>query len=164
MKIHTGGFFGIPGDDYDYKLGIDYELSCDPACWSYSEILGILKEKGYPEVLLMYYKADEIVKELKNDEGAMEMVIESGVDGKWFTFYWFLVVGFHLQHVRHFQGIAKRICTYAKGLRTDTWELVRSYGVAANCVTMVLPLLNNTSCRHPSPCINDLTLSSTISP
>lgn len=139
-------------------------LSCDPACWSYYEILSIFKEKGYSEVLSMYYKADEIVKELKNDEGAMEMVIESSVDGKWSTFYWFLVVCFHLQHVRHFQGITKRICTYAKELQTDTWELVRSYGLAVNCVTMVLLLLNNTSCRHPSSCVSDLTLSSTICP
>jgi len=60
---------------------IDCELRCHYVGKSYYEILGILKDKGYSEVLSIYYKANGKFKELKNDESTMEMIIKSTVNG-----------------------------------------------------------------------------------
>ncbi|GAU15703.1 hypothetical protein TSUD_307130 [Trifolium subterraneum] len=77
VRIHNDGFFVISENTIEYKGGKDCELLCDPDRWSYHEILRILKNKGYPNVESMYYKAGGKFKELMNDDGAMEMVTES---------------------------------------------------------------------------------------
>jgi len=78
VRIHTDEFFGISKDNF--------ELWCDPVGWSYNKILGILNDKGYPKNLSMYYRASGKLKELKNDEGAMEMITES-IDNGTIDFY-----------------------------------------------------------------------------
>lgn len=50
--------------------------------WSYYEILGIIKEMGYPEVLEMWYDFAGTLNELVNDFGAIELLNWPETNGK----------------------------------------------------------------------------------
>jgi hypothetical protein len=82
VNIHTDGYFGLSGEDYEYERGNVCEWWCDPNDWSFREILGILKHIGYPTVLSMYYMAGGKLKVLKDDEGAMLTVAQYICNGK----------------------------------------------------------------------------------
>ncbi|TKY72034.1 MATE efflux family protein 5 [Spatholobus suberectus] len=76
VVVRHGGKFVRRGQ-MEY-VGIETEWSCIADRWSYFEVVGILKEIGYPCVEGMWYKIGgkqlEVgLKEFKDDKGVLEM-------------------------------------------------------------------------------------------
>ncbi|CAL5206990.1 unnamed protein product [Lathyrus oleraceus] len=71
VNFHHGGHF----DDMDRYVGrMVSNWKCDDDKWSYFEILGVVKEMGYPGVLEMWYDFVGTLKKLINDFGAIELL------------------------------------------------------------------------------------------
>lgn len=71
VDFHHGGQFDARGR---YVGGVVSNWKCDGDRWSCFEILGVVKEMGYPGVLEIWYDFVGTLKELINVFGAIELL------------------------------------------------------------------------------------------
>lgn len=79
VDFHHGGEFDDKGT---YVGGEVWSWMCDGDIWSYFEILGIVKETGYPGVLEIWYDFASKLKLLENGFGTIELLNWFKTNGK----------------------------------------------------------------------------------